>query len=54
MAWYAVYRGRVPGVYSSWRQCQDQVDRYTSNSYKRFNTREEAEEDYLQFLMEVP
>jgi hypothetical protein len=30
------------------------VDGYTHNSYKKFNTREEAEEDYLQFLMEVP
>jgi ribonuclease HI len=45
MAWYAVYRGRVPGVYNLWRRCEDQVDGYTSNSYKRFNTREKAEED---------
>jgi hypothetical protein len=36
------------------RRRQDQVDGYTHNSYKKFNTREEAEEGYLQFLMEVP
>jgi hypothetical protein len=47
-------QGRVPWVYSSWSRCQGQVNEYTHNSYKRFNSRYEAKEDYLQFLMQVP
>jgi viroplasmin and RNaseH domain-containing protein len=35
-------------------RCKYQVDGYAHNSYKRLNTREEIEENYLQFLMEVP
>jgi viroplasmin and RNaseH domain-containing protein len=50
MRWYAVRRGKVPGVYNSWRKCQEQLNGFTNNSYERYNTREEAEADYLQFL----
>lgn len=52
MSWYVVHRGRIPGVYNSWRKCQEQVNGYRNNSYQKFNTMEEAEEDYLQFLAE--
>ena len=45
-------RGKVPGVYNSWSKCQEQVNGFTNNSYERFNTREEVEADYLQFLVE--
>ena len=50
MKWYVVNRGRVPGVYKTWAECQAQVDKYESNNYKSFETRQEAEASYLNFL----
>ena len=44
--WYVVHRGKVPGVYSSWEECQKQVNGYRNNSYKGFKTRKEAEDYY--------
>nr|XP_040244103.1 uncharacterized protein LOC109755902 [Aegilops tauschii subsp. strangulata] len=31
---YVVYKGRVPGVYDDWEECQRQVHRFNGNSYK--------------------
>ncbi|KAK1678179.1 hypothetical protein QYE76_039027 [Lolium multiflorum] len=50
--WYVVFRGRVPGIYSSWRVCQDQVNGYSNNSYRRYTTLEEAQQEYLTYLQE--
>ena len=40
--WYAVYRGRVPGVYDEWSECQAQVDRFPGSSHKGFQSKTEA------------
>ena len=50
--WYVVYKGRVPGVYTEWSECHAQVDKFKSNGYKSFRTRQEAEASYLKFLEE--
>ena len=50
MAWYVVYRGRVPGVYATWTRCNVQVIGFKNNSYKSFPTKEEAEASYLEFM----
>ena len=42
MAWYLVYKGRVSGVYDEWADCQKQVNKFSSNNYKGYATREEA------------
>ena len=42
MAWYVVYKGRVPGVYDEWADCQKQVNKFSGNNYKGYATREEA------------
>ena len=42
MPTYVVYKGRVPGVYEEWVDCHQQVDKFSSNSYKGHVTREEA------------
>lgn len=45
--WYAVTVGKVPGVYNTWNECVQNVSGYSNNSYKGFETREEAEAYYL-------
>lgn len=40
---YAVHRGRRPGVYPSWSACQSQVSGVKGAVYKKFSTAEEAE-----------
>lgn len=41
---YAVQRGRVPGVYSDWAKAQEQIRGFARPRYKKFSTRAEAEE----------
>lgn len=47
-----VFRIRVQGIYNSWRVCQDQVNGYSNNSYRGYETLEEAQQEYLTFLEE--
>ncbi|MCD8108786.1 MAG: RNase H1/viroplasmin domain-containing protein [Clostridiales bacterium] len=44
--YYAVLRGRKPGVYTSWENCKKQCDGFPYAEYKSFRTREEAEKYY--------
>lgn len=41
--YYAVRKGRVPGIYENWDACKKQVMGFSGASYKSFATREEAE-----------
>ncbi|KAK1610773.1 hypothetical protein QYE76_034446 [Lolium multiflorum] len=50
--WYVVFRGRVQGIYNSWRVCQDQGSGYSNNNYRGYETLEEAQQEYLTFLEE--
>jgi ribonuclease HI len=49
MRWYVVFEGRVPGVYDKWEDCFKQVNKFRSNNYKGFKTREEAEARYKNY-----
>lgn len=40
--YYAVYAGRVPGIYTSWDACRAQVIGYKNAVYKSFQSEEEA------------
>lgn len=40
--YYAVQKGRIPGVYLTWEECRKQVDGFSAAVYKSFPTREEA------------
>lgn len=40
---YAVRRGRAPGIYTSWDECKKLVDGYPGAVYKSFKTMEEAQ-----------
>ena len=41
--YYAVKKGKVPGIYLSWNDCKAMVDGYQEAVYKSFKTIEEAE-----------
>ncbi|OON85483.1 hypothetical protein BXO88_11815 [Oribacterium sp. C9] len=41
--YYAVQRGKNPGVYSNWNDCKAQVTGFSGAVYKKFSTLEEAE-----------
>ena len=40
---YVVWKGRQPGVYAAWAECEAQVKGYPGAEYKAFPTREMAE-----------
>ena len=40
---YVVWEGVIPGIYTSWTDCQLQIKGYEAAKYKSFDTREEAE-----------
>ncbi|XP_068135205.1 ribonuclease H1-like [Hyperolius riggenbachi] len=41
---YAVRRGRRVGVYDTWEECREQVNRYPSARYKKFPTYQQAQD----------
>ena len=41
---YAVRKGKTPGIYESWEACKRTVDGYPGAQYKSFKTREEAQQ----------
>lgn len=43
---YVVWNGAVPGIYTSWEECQGQIAGVKQALYKAFDTREEAERAY--------
>lgn len=44
--YYVVWDGFVPGVYTSWTECQHQINNYVGAKYKSFDSQEEAERAY--------
>ena len=42
MKFYAVRKGRQPGVYTTWSACEAQVRRFPGAIYKAFSTKEQA------------
>lgn len=43
---YVVRVGRAPGIYETWEECKEQVNKYPGAEYKKVRTRQEAE-DFL-------
>jgi ribonuclease HI len=41
--YYVVWKGRVPGIYTSWAECEAQVKGYPDAQYKSFEHRAAAE-----------
>jgi ribonuclease HI len=51
MTWYAVYKGRKPGVYAKWATCHQQVSEYPNCCYKCFSNEEDANASFLESLV---
>ena len=45
--YYVVRRGRKPGIYRTYEECEKQVSGFSHQEYKKFSSREAAEE-YMQ------
>ena len=43
MPYYAVHKGRVPGVYTDWEACKNQVNQFAGNKHKSFRNLAEAQ-----------
>jgi ribonuclease HI len=43
MSFYAVGKGRAPGVYSTWDECKAQTSGFSNAAFKKFKTKAEAE-----------
>lgn len=43
---YVVKSGRTPGIYTTWAQCLQQVEKFSGAVYKSYKTREEAEDAF--------
>ncbi|QHT59034.1 ribonuclease H [Paenibacillus lycopersici] len=43
---YVVWVGRQPGVYASWSECQEQINKFDDAKFKSYESRAEAEEAY--------
>lgn len=41
--YYAVFKGRKTGIFSSWQECEEQVTGFSDALYKSFKTKGEAE-----------
>ena len=41
--YYAVAKGKTPGIYLTWNDCKAQVDGFSGAVYKSFLTLQEAE-----------
>uniref|UniRef100_A0A6C0B3V2 Ribonuclease H n=1 Tax=viral metagenome TaxID=1070528 RepID=A0A6C0B3V2_9ZZZZ len=40
---YAVVKGRKPGIYNSWSECENQVSGFRGSQFQKFKTKEAAE-----------
>lgn len=44
MSFYAVKKGFKPGIYTTWDECKKQTNGYSNAIFKKFNTKQEAED----------
>ena len=51
--YYAVFKGRKTGIFTSWQQCEAQIKGFSGASFKSFKTRSEAETAFQQEHQQV-
>jgi ribonuclease HI len=42
IAFYAVRKGRIPGIYLTWNEAKKQINGYSGAIFKKFNTKQQA------------
>lgn len=53
MPYYAVAKGRVPGIYQTWSACQREVHGFSKPVFKKFNTEAEAKQFIISKLTNI-
>ncbi len=48
MKYYVVWKGKKPGIYTSWEECQKQIQGFPGAKYKSFKTLEQAKVAFSQ------
>jgi viroplasmin and RNaseH domain-containing protein len=43
MVYYAVANGKTNGIFLNWNDCFNSINNYSNAIYKKFNTKQEAE-----------
>lgn len=43
VSYYVVLKGRRPGIYSTWSECQSQITKFSGAIYKKFTNQQQAE-----------
>ena len=51
--YYVVYKGRSPGIYLTWSECQSQITKFSEAIYKKFNNQQQAKY-FLKYGKETP
>ncbi|KAL3651916.1 hypothetical protein CASFOL_004918 [Castilleja foliolosa] len=46
-SFYVVWKGKVPGIYLTWGECEKQIKGVRNVKYKKYKTRMEAVEAYV-------
>ena len=56
VTFYAVKKGIQEGIYDTWEQCRAQIDNFSGAQYKKFKTRDEAQQymDTKEIVTSVP
>ena len=54
MRFYAVVRGKNPGIYNKWNRCKKQITQCIDAIYKGFKTKREAESYYEELTGQTP
>ncbi|CAF1044314.1 unnamed protein product [Rotaria sordida] len=44
MPYYVVRQGKIPGIYNTWNECKEQIDRFSGAEYKKFDKHSDAQE----------
>ena len=53
LKWYAVIKGKVPGIYDNWDDTKQQVDGFSGAVFKSFTNKDEADEYYDECVPEL-
>jgi len=51
--WYVVIKGKVPGIYSNWAECSEQVLHFKGNLQKKNNSYEQALEAFNSIINSI-
>ena len=53
-AWYVVFKGRNPGVYTSWTKCSEEVLGYKGAVHRKYSSYEQAIADFNSTINSIP